>query len=65
MYAIRSYYAGSIEFDGTEVGSLDAKRFHRFRRDRIAFIFQSFNLVPVLNAYENIEFPLLVRNNFV
>lgn len=53
--------SGGIEFDGTEVGQLDAKRFHRFRRDRIAFIFQSFNLVPVLNAYENIEFPLLVQ----
>ncbi len=53
--------SGSIEFDGIPVESLDPKRFHRFRRDRIAFIFQSFNLVPVLNAYENIEFPLLVQ----
>jgi putative ABC transport system ATP-binding protein len=52
---------GSIEFDGVDVGSLNRKMFHRFRRDRIAFIFQSFNLVPVLNAYENIEFPLLIQ----
>lgn len=53
--------SGTIEFDGQMIGALDKKAFHRFRRDRIAFIFQSFNLVPVLNAYENIEFPLLVK----
>lgn len=53
--------SGGIVFDGVEVHNLDPKRFHRFRRDRIAFIFQSFNLVPVLDAYENIEFPLLVQ----
>lgn len=53
--------AGTIVFDGQDVGTLGKKAFHRFRRDRIAFIFQSFNLVPVLNAYENIEFPLLVK----
>lgn len=52
---------GTIEFDGVNVTSLSRKLFHRFRRDRIAFIFQSFNLVPVLNAYENIEFPLLIQ----
>jgi putative ABC transport system ATP-binding protein len=52
---------GTIDFDGVNVTSLDRKMFHRFRRDRIAFIFQSFNLVPVLNAYENIEFPLLIQ----
>jgi putative ABC transport system ATP-binding protein len=53
--------SGSITFDGQDIGGLNKKAFHRFRRDRIAFIFQSFNLVPVLNAYENIEFPLLVK----
>lgn len=53
--------SGSISIDGVDLESLDAKKFHRFRRDRIAFIFQSFNLVPVLSAYENIEFPLVFR----
>ena len=53
--------AGAINFDGIDIQSLSPKHFHRFRRDRIAFIFQSFNLVPVLNAYENIEFPLLIK----
>jgi putative ABC transport system ATP-binding protein len=53
--------SGDIVFDGQAVGALSPKAFHRFRRQRIAFIFQSFNLVPVLNAYENIEFPLLIQ----
>lgn len=53
--------AGEIHFGGQDVSTLNKKAFHRFRRDRIAFIFQSFNLVPVLNAYENIEFPLLIK----
>ncbi|HVO38935.1 MAG TPA: ABC transporter ATP-binding protein [Spirochaetia bacterium] len=53
--------SGELLFDGVRVGALDGKRRHRFRRDRIAFIFQSFNLVPVLSAYENIEFSLIVR----
>lgn len=53
--------SGSIHFDGTEVHTLDRKKFHHFRRGRIAFIFQSFNLVPVLDARENIEFPLLIQ----
>lgn len=52
---------GTINFDGVDIQTLNRKLFHRFRRDRIAFIFQSFNLVPVLNAYENIEFPLLIQ----
>jgi len=52
---------GQLEFDGVDVRALKPKALHRFRRQRIAFIFQSFNLVPVLNARENIEFPLLIQ----
>ncbi len=52
---------GTILFDGVDIGSLKKKQHHRFRRGRIAFIFQSFNLVPVLNARENIEFPLIIQ----
>ncbi|MDP3179063.1 MAG: ABC transporter ATP-binding protein, partial [Spirochaetaceae bacterium] len=53
--------AGSLEIDGKDVASMSRKELVRFRRERIAFIFQSFNLVPVLDAYENIEFPLLIQ----
>lgn len=53
--------SGELSFDGVNITALSDRERHRFRRDRIAFIFQSFNLVPVLNAYENIEFPLLLQ----
>jgi putative ABC transport system ATP-binding protein len=53
--------AGTILFDDVDVNGLKPKQRHRFRKRRIAFIFQNFNLIPVLSAYENIEFPLLVR----
>ena len=53
--------SGQITFDNHEVFAMSDKELHRFRKKRIAFIFQSFNLVPVLDAYENIEFPLLIQ----
>jgi putative ABC transport system ATP-binding protein len=53
--------SGEVRFAGVSVAALDRRSRHRFRRERIAFIFQSFNLVPVLDAYENIEFSLIVR----
>jgi putative ABC transport system ATP-binding protein len=53
--------SGEVSFDGVSVAALDRRGKHRFRKERIAFIFQSFNLVPVLDAYENIEFSLIVR----
>ncbi len=51
---------GDVSFDGVCATALGGRALHRFRREHIAFIFQSFNLVPVLNAYENIEFPLII-----
>ena len=53
--------AGRILIDGTDVEHLSDTELTRYRRTRIGFIFQSFNLIPVLNVYENIEFPLLLR----
>ncbi len=52
---------GEFRFDEVYISSLNARERHLFRRERIAFIFQSFNLVPVLDAFENIEFPLLIQ----
>jgi putative ABC transport system ATP-binding protein len=52
---------GLVLIDGTEVEHLSDKELTRWRRTKIGFIFQSFNLIPVLNVYENIEFPLLLR----
>jgi putative ABC transport system ATP-binding protein len=54
---------GRVLIDGTEVEHLSDKELTRYRRTKIGFIFQSFNLIPVLNVYENIEFPLLLRKS--
>jgi putative ABC transport system ATP-binding protein len=52
---------GRVLIDGTRVDSLSDAELTRYRREKIGFIFQSFNLIPVLNIYENIEFPLLLN----
>jgi putative ABC transport system ATP-binding protein len=52
---------GTIRFDGRDVSALSERERTRLRRERIAFIFQSFNLIPVLTAYENVEYVLLTR----
>jgi putative ABC transport system ATP-binding protein len=54
---------GRVLIDGTEVEHLNDTELTRYRRTKIGFIFQSFNLIPVLNVYENIEFPLLLRRS--
>jgi putative ABC transport system ATP-binding protein len=51
---------GSVILDGQELVGLDEKRLTALRRDKVGFIFQSFNLVPVLNAEENITLPLAI-----
>jgi putative ABC transport system ATP-binding protein len=50
--------SGSVVVDGQELANLDDKGRTRLRRDRIGFVFQAFNLVPVLTAEENILLPL-------
>lgn len=49
---------GVVEIDGVDVGRLGDARLTELRRTRIGFIFQSFNLIPVLSAYENVDLPL-------
>lgn len=51
---------GSVAIDGRETGSLSRRELTRMRQDVIGFIFQSFNLLPVLNVFENVELPLLL-----
>ncbi|PWH05174.1 peptide ABC transporter ATP-binding protein [Brachybacterium endophyticum] len=50
--------AGSIVLDGTEITGLGDDALTRLRRDRIGFVFQSFNLLPMLSAEQNILLPL-------
>jgi putative ABC transport system ATP-binding protein len=52
--------AGTVVLDGVDLATLDDKSLTRLRRDRVGFIFQSFNLLPVLTAEENIVLPLSI-----
>ena len=49
---------GSVTVDGKEIFSLGDEELTIFRRRKIGFVFQSYNLVPVLNVYENIVLPI-------
>ncbi len=51
---------GALTVADTDVASLDRKASAAFRGSTIGFIFQDFNLLPVLTVYENIEYPLLM-----
>ncbi len=51
---------GKVRIDGVETGGLKDRQITSIRHRMIGFIFQTFNLIPVLNVYENIEFPLLL-----
>jgi putative ABC transport system ATP-binding protein len=52
--------AGQMEVCGQDVGALSDDQITDFRARHVAFVFQSFNLFPVLTAYENVEYPLLL-----
>jgi putative ABC transport system ATP-binding protein len=52
--------SGSVVLDGTELGALDDAELTRLRRDKLGFVFQFFNLLPVLTAEENITLPLSI-----
>jgi putative ABC transport system ATP-binding protein len=51
---------GRLEVLGTDISTLDRRAAARFRGQHIGFVFQDFNLIPVLTAYENIEYPLIM-----
>lgn len=50
--------SGSVKVDKFELGKLSDENLTVFRRQRIGFIFQNYNLVPILNVYENIVMPI-------
>jgi len=52
--------SGSVEIDGIELTTLDDNDLTKLRREHIGFVFQFFNLLPMLNAEENIKLPLSI-----
>jgi len=54
---------GTLTVADTEVARLDRKASAAFRGRHLGFIFQDFNLIPVLTVYENIEYPLIMVQN--
>ena len=58
MASLDQVTSGRIWIGDTEIGSLHERQLTRLRRDRIGFVFQAFNLLPVLSAADNITLPL-------
>src|SRR5687767_11018867 len=56
---------GSVEIDGTELTTLKDNDLTRLRRNHIGFVFQFFNLLPMLSAEENITLPLAIAGEKV
>jgi putative ABC transport system ATP-binding protein len=50
--------SGQVFIGPTELGTLSDKKLTQLRRDRVGFVFQAFNLIPTLSAYENITLPM-------
>ena len=57
--------SGSVMIDGKNIGALRDEALTIFRRRKIGFVFQNYNLVPVLNVYENIVLPIELDGNKV
>lgn len=57
--------SGTVTVDGKEIFSLKDEALTIFRRRKIGFVFQNYNLVPVLNVYENIVLPIELDGNVV
>ncbi len=53
--------SGRIRIESVDTGTLTPNRMTDLRRKKIGFVFQTFNLIPVFTAAENVEFPLLVQ----
>ncbi len=54
--------SGSIAVLGEELSGFSDKKMARWRSENVGYIFQTFNLIPVLTAFENVELPLLLTN---
>jgi putative ABC transport system ATP-binding protein len=50
--------SGTVLLDGIDIGKMPENKLYKIRRDKMGFIFQTFNLLPYLNARENVELPM-------
>jgi putative ABC transport system ATP-binding protein len=57
--------SGSVQIDGTEITTLKDKQLTLLRREKVGFVFQFFNLLPMLTAEENLELPLTIAGRKV
>lgn len=57
--------SGTIKVDGKDICCLSDKRLAKYRRQKVGFVFQQYNLIPVLNVKENIELPIKLDNKKV
>ena len=55
---------GEVYLEGKPISKLSDQELTRMRLEKLGFIFQSFNLIPVLTVFQNIEFPLLIQGGF-
>lgn len=53
--------SGKMVYDGRELRGMGEEALSEYRRDRISFVFQSYNLIPVLTVRENVELPLVIE----
>jgi putative ABC transport system ATP-binding protein len=53
--------SGSIRYNGLELGEMDEKSLTVYRKENIGFVFQAYNLIPVLTVRENVELPLVIE----
>jgi putative ABC transport system ATP-binding protein len=65
MAGLDSPTSGTVTVDGVLITGLDDRRLTQLRRDRIGFVFQFFNLLPMLSAEENIVLPLTIAGRSV
>ncbi len=57
-----SRHQGDLYIDGRDTRSLSDDELTELRRDRIGFIFQQFNLIPLLTVLENVEYPMILKS---
>jgi len=58
---LETFNSGSYQLDGKDVSQLNDKERSKLRNEKIGFIFQSFNLIPDLNLFDNVDVPLRYR----